>query len=303
MSEPGNCETNNEILGNHEETLLVSGKKETNKDGGKPMAADCSDESLKGVEQIQENFPDKIDNSLAQEEDETEVSKGGAGDIEKDAEMEETGPTATQVKVVKDKCRSSRSGDEKFSCEHCKKAFHRKTNLDKHTQLKHRTEIGSPFPEENGKIYYPCNQCQDSFPCKRNLERHVAKKHKSKDNERRFICDICSKTFKRQGRLDRHLQFVHAIEKEISLEDNTKICNICSKFFATTKNLITHKRNIHGSKNQVVCHDCGKYFKYKILLQNHIKNVHEITNDQCKECNKICKNKFALEKHMSYNHS
>ena len=294
LSEPGI-----EKLGKHEETLLASANKEgggsiaiglvghiqpksSTKVQNLKLAKDEIESSLcEEKEKREKKFttvPDKTDNvfyvSLAQEEEEGKVV-ASKGDTANDAALDQAGADASQKKMIEDKCgnksakekcdgkkkRGNKGGYGKFVCEQCERAFYRKTNLDKHTQLKHRTEISSPFPEENGKIYFPCNQCQDTFSCKRNLVRHMAKKHKSKDNEQRFICDICSKTFKRQGRLDRHLQFYHSIEKDKSLEDETKLCDVCSKYFATSKNLMTHKRNIHGSKNQVICHDCGKYFK------------------------------------------
>ena len=123
------------------------------------------------------------------------------------------------------------------------------------------------------------------------------------NGERKYICDICRKSYKRQGNLDNHQQVDHGIEKEASTQNNIKLCSLCSKYFTGMQSLNCHLRRIHGSQENVICSDCGKCFKDKNCLSNHVKNVHMVTNDQCGKCNKICKNKPALEKHMNYNHS
>ena len=149
------------------------------------------------------------------------------------------------------------------------------------------------------KKYYSCNHCNEVFSAKRELMRHQAKKHKNNDGERKYICDICSKRYKRQCGLDNHLQVDHGIDKETSLQ---KLCSLCSKSFRGMHSLKGHIRRIHGNQENFICSDCGKYFKDKAYLKNHVTNVHIVTNEQCEKCSKICKNKPALEKHMKYNH-
>ena len=61
LSEPNNYETNNEKLCHHEANLPLSGKSDTDEDKGElivdnPIAADCSNEPLVGVEQIEEGL-------------------------------------------------------------------------------------------------------------------------------------------------------------------------------------------------------------------------------------------------------
>ena len=153
------------------------------------------------------------------------------------------------------------------------------------------------------KIYHSCNLCNATFSVQRELKRHLAKMHKNLDDERKYICDICRKSYKRQGNLDNHQQVDHGIEKEASTQNNIKLCSLCSKYFTGMQSLKCHLRRIHGNQENVICSDCRKCFKDKNCLNNHVKNVHMVTNDQCGKCNKICKNKQAIEKHMKYNHS
>ena len=135
--------------------------------------------------------------------------------------------------------------------------------------------------------------------------KHLARKHKSPDDdERKYICDICRASYKRQGNLDNHKEVDHGLVKdESSPHSNRKLCSICSKLFTGMQSLKCHIRRVHGNQEKVICADCGKYFKDKSCLSSHVKNVHMVTYDQCGKCNKICKNKPALEKHMKYNHS
>ena len=210
-----------------------------------------------------------------------------------------TDNTAGQDETGRESVSENDSDAGRFCCAYCKKAYRREASRDKHEVLQHKITNGLIPPERDGKKYYTCNQCQDSFSAKRKMVRHIAKIHKSENDVPRFICDTCSKTFKRQSSLHQHLQISHGVEKK---KEEANFCSVCSKYFATKEIMKSHKTRIHGYKDHVVCYDCGKYFKYKLLLSNHIHNVHEITNEQCKKCNKTCKNKPALYKHMSYNH-
>ena len=60
---------------------------------------------------------------------------------------------------------------------------------------------------------------------------------------------------------------------------------------------------IHEHQEKHCCDTCGKEFNYKMLLANHVRNVHEVTNDQCDKCSKICKNRPALQQHIKYTHN
>ena len=190
-----------------------------------------------------------------------------------------------------------------YTSNHCQKDYKREANLEKHIQHQHELpNKGNPSTSKD-KIYHSCNHCNETFSVQRELKRHLAKMHKNLDDERKYICDICRKSYKRQGNLDNHQQVDHGIEKEASTQNNIKLCSLCSKYFTGMQSLKCHLRRIHGNQENVICSDCGKCFKDKNCLSNLVKNVHMVTNDQCGKCNKICKNKPALEKHMIYNHS
>ena len=197
----------------------------------------------------------------------------------------------------------SSENQNNYTCNHCQKNYKKEANLEKHVQLQHELQnTGNPSTGQDTK-YYSCNHCNDTFSAKRELRRHFAKKHRNQDDERKYICDICRASYKRQGNLDNHQQVYHGLEKDISLHSKVKLCSRCSKCFTGMQSLKCHIRRIHGNQEKVICSDCGKHFKEKNCLTNHVKNVHIVTNDQCGKCSKICKNKPALEKHMKWNHS
>ena len=153
------------------------------------------------------------------------------------------------------------------------------------------------------KRLYPCDHCKEQFSVKKVFLKHLSKKHKQEGDARRFICDICTSIYKRQGDLENHRYVKHSVDEASSLLQDAKICSVCSKSLRNMQSLKWHISNIHTKQEESICPHCGKHFKDKRCLSNHVNNVHTITNEKCGKCQKICKNKPALEKHMKYNHS
>ena len=226
----------------------------------------------------------------------TETSKNDSQDgpgvrCVSEGNNDNTGILVTQPNAKRE--RRDKSKYERSLRKHCKKRFNGEVNLLKDTKQK-------PGQRDKEKKRHECNHCDESFSNQKIMAKHMHKQHK---NDRKLICDFCSKIYKRQGPPEHHLQSDHGVEKATPSPVETNLCKFCSKSFATEKILKNHNNNIHGSKNHIVCPQCGKSFKYKELLSNHIRNVHDRTNQQCPECKKICKNKVALDRHMHHNHS
>ena len=170
------------------------------------------------------------------------------------------------------------------ACEHCEATFSNLRYFNKHMAKNHK----------NCATKHVCNICNHSFIW---LEKHqktihgVPVKHKAPTIH---PCEHCEATFSNMRHFNKHMARSHKNKAK------KHICNICNNSVTW---LDKHQKIIHGVQEQHFCDSCGKEFKYKTLLWNHVRNVHEVTNDKCDQCSKICKNKPALQKHIKYNHS
>ena len=83
-----------------------------------------------------------------------------------------------------------------------------------------------------------------------------------------FSCEICSKTFKDNWRLQRH-QLIHTGEKPFS-------CENCGKKF-TQRNILTRHLLVHSGEKQYFCQMCPKNFTHKHNLKAHF-DIHHTKN-------------------------
>ena len=121
------------------------------------------------------------------------------------------------------------------------------------------------------------------------------------------ICPQCGISVKK---VQKHIRDVHEAPpkpkapppRSVPKEKNF-ICEICSSDFTTKAILKNHIKNIHETPEAKQCGECGKHFKYRSLLYNHVTTVHENKKESCMYCQKQCKNKTALRKHVKHNHS
>ena len=191
-------------------------------------------------------------------------------------------------------------------------------------QNKHEDKAKTEESEIKRKSIHACEHCEATFSNLRYFYKHMAKNHKNCATK--HICNICNHSF---IWLEKHQKTIHGVpvkhkppsihscehceatfsnmrhfNKHMARSHKNKakkhICNICNNSVIW---LDKHQKIIHGVQEQHFCDSCGKEFKYKTLLWNHVRNVHEVTNDKCDQCSKICKNKPALQKHIKYNHT
>lgn len=112
--------------------------------------------------------------------------------------------------------------------------------------------------------------------------------------ERKYTCDLCSKTFANEGKLTRHKQG-HTKEKKY-------LCNTCGKSFSTSHNLEIHQ-TVHSGKKSLFCELCAKTFSHRALLLAHQKG-HARRGEgavenffSCEVCGKVL-TEPRLKKHM-----
>ena len=121
-----------------------------------------------------------------------------------------------------------------------------------------------------------------------------------KDDKVIYDCTNCSKTFKYECYLKKHMKKEHDIDIELNVD--TK-CNICNKQFANRGKCKRHIKVIHEKSTTASCKKCKKTFVSGESLKNHIKTVHDKLNSQkCPQCDKIIATRGNLIKHIAEVH-
>lgn len=140
------------------------------------------------------------------------------------------------------------------------------------------------------------------------LKRHTENVH----GPERFICDVCSKTFKSTAQFRHHQRIHHAPQSSFGVE-----CSICKKWYAHRSaihqqwynlfvrlwfgrlkngaNLSKHMGR-HGTSNRPnICEVCGKRAPNATALKAHKRFVHEQEKSfQCTICGKAFKRAVTL---------
>lgn len=151
-----------------------------------------------------------------------------------------------------------------YNCKWCDINFDHEKELESHRKLCGKKEEET-FPCKNfnhleGKYSqssrnniknliskHSCNDCNESFEFIKQLEKHC--KELSHNFPRRFICDVCSKNFLSNTRLNYHMR-THNNERPYT-------CNECGMSFTLSSNLKRHKKRHTGEKSYF-CEICGK---------------------------------------------
>ena len=129
------------------------------------------------------------------------------------------------------------------------------------------------------------------------------------ENQGRFECTLCQRSFSAKGSLDYHIRVKHTNYEDVSLQ--CEKCNIyCSDLQALKKHKKTHVENV-----KIKCHKCSLMLEKKSLA-GHIVEVHNIEFRydadkrnfpvypyECTECDFVCKRKNDLERHHRAKHT
>ena len=111
----------------------------------------------------------------------------------------------------------------------------------------------------------------------------------SKDEVKKYLCDICGKHFSQRQSLRTHWH-THS-------EDFSYVCTTCNKQFNTKAKLTRHVR-IHDPSSALLCDSCGKSFSRADHLKSH-KLLHLSESPHfCKICFKQFSRFDHLKRHM-----
>ena len=151
-----------------------------------------------------------------------------------------------------------------------------------------------------------CPQCYKILRTNYSLRRHIRQMH---DNQGRFECTRCQRSFSAKGSLDYHVRVKHSVSEDVSLQ-----CEKCNISCTDLQDLKIHKKT-HVQNFKMKCHLCSLMLKKKSLA-GHIIEVHniELRYDadklnfpvypyECTQCDFVCKRKNDLERHHRAKHT
>ncbi|XP_036392963.1 transcription factor E4F1 [Megalops cyprinoides] len=108
------------------------------------------------------------------------------------------------------------------------------------------------------------------------------------NDEGRYICHICEKTFKTPNILRTHLS-THSERKNFH-------CKLCGNSFRTKGSLIRHNRR-HTDERPYRCNLCGLSFRESGALTRHLKSITPCTEKiRFSQCKEILVNKDGMQK-------
>uniref|UniRef100_A0A336KM29 CSON013291 protein n=1 Tax=Culicoides sonorensis TaxID=179676 RepID=A0A336KM29_CULSO len=202
-------------------------------------------------------------------------------------------------------------------CEFCKKKFMSEKYLKNHILVAHNDGLLTI------KNYTFCELCHDkpSFPTWEEMNEHYLENHQiqgyvkccSKKFSSRnyflrhlrvhnapldFTCVVCKKVMSKKIELKRHMT-LHLPE-----EDKKFQCDQCERRFHLKRQLESHNKNVHETRDSVCCDICHKIFASRISYNQHFRLQHmEFTPEICPHCGKTAKSKRYAHKYSQTNMS
>ncbi|KAK2883271.1 zinc finger protein 11-like isoform X2 [Channa argus] len=114
--------------------------------------------------------------------------------------------------------------------------------------------------EEEGR--FTCSECEKSFKFQSLLKAH----QRIHTGEQPFLCSQCGRRFSFKQSLERHNQ-THKSGRKYE-------CLICGEFFKSLVAQREHKSS-HMENGEYLCSDCGRAFAWKSALVRHLKTHSE----------------------------
>ncbi|XP_017476222.1 PREDICTED: zinc finger protein 14-like isoform X1 [Rhagoletis zephyria] len=204
-----------------------------------------------------------------------------------------------------------------YKCAICLFAFRCKMALEKHVELRHRTETPIEEIVEESPPNSNCDKCSKTFTTPEELQDHHELVHPESYPVQCRHCPLIAPLTR--SKLVEHYRIEHPAEYHIHfptvgrpLNDPMKTtpwqCEVCKRFMRSEAALCDH-RHIHQNERPHECQFCSKRFASTSNLRQHMRGVHveeyekliNETGDTCMQC-EICKKQLLrrnFEKHMA----
>ena len=198
---------------------------------------------------------------------------------------EQMHPTKNFISYYKT-CGKMKEKPNIFVCEVCKDSYSSVKHYVKHMSTHHPKVLE-----------LPCSLCQNHHPIITYVDSY---KECVKKQGPTFECDQCGKMFRFKHQLKDHYNGNHSHEQKIE-------CNECD-FKTYNRHTFAGHIKIHKRLNGETvfcCHVCAKTFSSNLILQRHIKRIHDkiFDNIKCGGCNIVLETTRAYREHCNVFHS
>ncbi|XP_071806934.1 uncharacterized protein [Asterias amurensis] len=193
---------------------------------------------------------------------------------------------------------------KKPKCPLCFRRFGSHRGLKRHRQFNNcrpqtkRTDMTDITGGEKLK----CDQCDYQSPSLIGLKIH--NRIHGQRQERRFPCDLCSKTFTSLKGVQSHQRFrcshLHN-RKKSPTRAHTFQCTDCKIVCKNRKVLLEHM-STHSLIRSHKCHKCSKTYKTSTSLYRHVQK-HKSIFLACTQCNFKTQWKSSLKNHVNTKHN
>ena len=166
---------------------------------------------------------------------------------------------------------SSEKGKKLFLCSVCSEQCDSLIKLQMHFKLNHKAST----------LSFQCYLCETSFSTYGNLNKHINSVHFMK----KYFCNLCDKSYKRNESLTFHKTKAHSY----MIEERWK-CKWCDQQFTR----FADYKNHCGGKFVCEKEDCIKLFNCRHGLTEHMNKEHGFP---CDICGKVCNSNKHLYDH------
>ncbi|KAK5849071.1 hypothetical protein PBY51_008743 [Eleginops maclovinus] len=198
---------------------------------------------------------------------------------------------------------SSQDGDKSFvadglstafRCPKCSFQHTEEAKVQQHIDKVHSVEAEDdemsfqPLPDEEGR--FSCADCEKSFKFQSLLKAH----QRIHTGEQPFLCSQCGRRFSFKQSLERHRQ-THKSGRMYE-------CPICGEVFKSLVAQREHK-STHMENGEYLCSECGRTFAWKSALVRHLKTHGEDADKvqrsyKCPRCDLAFRCASYLNRHL-----